>query len=114
MVFLGTVRNMNEGNAVASLDYEIYKEMAEKRMAEIESEVRKKWSVKGMRMVHRYGRLKVGEISVAVAVSSEHRKEAFEACRYAIDRMKRTLPIWKTERTKEGKELYVRGRPIAG
>ncbi len=113
VVFLGTVRNMNEGNEVEVLEYEVYREMAQKKMEEIESEVRKRWNVKGIRMTHRQGTLRVGEISVAVAVSSEHRGEAFEACRFAIDRIKRTLPIWKTERTKEGKELPVRGRPIA-
>ena len=73
---------------------------------------RKRWPVKKIAMVHRVGELKVGEASVGVAVSSEHRAEAFEACRYAIDTMKRTLPLWKKERTREGMDSWVKGSPI--
>jgi molybdopterin synthase catalytic subunit len=112
VMFLGTIRNRSEGRQVRGLEYEVYKEMAERRMLEIEKKVRAKWPVKGVTMVHRYGRLKVGEVSVAVAVSSEHRAEAFEACRYAIDALKHTLPLWKKEQFAGGETSWVKGEPI--
>jgi molybdopterin synthase catalytic subunit len=114
VIFLGTIRNRNEGREVEGLEYEVYKEMAEKRMGEIEKRVREKWPVMKVAMVHRYGRLSVGEVSVAVAVSSEHRAQAFEACRYAIDAIKHNLPLWKKERLKGGKATWVKGEPIEG
>lgn len=113
VVFLGTVRNRSEGSAVVGLEYDAYQEMAEKRMSEIEAQVRRRWPVKRVAMVHRYGRLKVGEVSVAVAVSSEHRAEAFEAARYAIDTIKRSLPLWKKEIFRGGKGRWTKGTPIA-
>jgi len=112
VLFLGTIRDRNEGKAVESLEYEVYKEMAEKRMAELETTVMKKWPIKKIAMVHRYGRLSIGEVSVAVAVSSEHRAEAFEAGKFAIDTIKRTLPLWKKEKLKSGKEAWTKGVPI--
>jgi molybdopterin synthase catalytic subunit len=111
VVFIGTIRNINDGKSVDELEYETYREMGEKKVLEIESEAKARWPVKEIRAVHRYGKLKVGEVSVVVAVSSEHRKEAFEACRYVIDKMKRTLPLWKKERRK-GKDVWVEGTPI--
>jgi molybdopterin synthase catalytic subunit len=114
VIFIGTVRNMSEGREVKGLEYEVYKEMAERRMLEIERRVRAKWPVRKMAMVHRYGRLKVGEVSVAVAVSSAHRAEAFDACRYAIDAVKRTLPLWKKERWVGGRTSWVKGESIEG
>lgn len=111
VVFIGTIRNISKGKPVDELEYETYKEMGEKKVLEIESEAKAKWPVKKIRAVHRYGKLKVGEVSVVVAVSSEHRKEAFEACRFVIDKMKSTLPLWKKERRK-GKEVWVEGTPI--
>ena len=95
-----------------ALTYDVYREMAERKMAEIEEKVRLKWPVVRMAMVHRYGGLKVGEVSVAVAVSCRHRAEAFEACRYAIDTIKGTLPMWKRERFRGGSEKWVKGSPI--
>ena len=112
VIFLGTIRNRNEGKSVEGLEYEVYRAMAEKRMMELESLVKAKWHVKKVFMVHRYGRLKVGEVSVAVAVSSEHRAEAFEACRFAIDTIKKTLPLWKKEKLKSGSEAWTKGEPI--
>jgi len=112
VLFLGTIRDRNEGKAVESLEYEVYKEMAEKRMAELETMVMKKWPIKKIAMVHRYGRLSIGEVSVAVAVSSEHRAEAFEAGKFAIDTIKRKLPLWKKEKLKSGKEAWTKGVPI--
>lgn len=112
VLFLGTVRNRNEGLKVEGLEYEVYREMATKRMGEVERNLRERWPVRKVAMVHRYGRLRVGEVSVAVAVSSEHRAQAFEAARFAIDEIKRTLPLWKKELTKGGRASWVKGEPI--
>jgi molybdopterin synthase catalytic subunit len=96
-LFVGVVRRENAGKAVLRLEYEAYEEMALPLMAEIETEVRKKWPVTDVRLVHRLGPLAIGEASVAVAVASPHRAEAFAACRYAIDTLKARVPIWKKE-----------------
>jgi molybdopterin synthase catalytic subunit len=111
VVFIGTVRNRSERGRVRSLEYQAYKGMAEKQMKRIESEVLQKWPVKKVVMVHREGTLKTGDVSVVVVVSAEHRAEAFDACRYAIDRIKSTLPIWKRERTGR-KGHWVEGAPL--
>ncbi len=81
--------------------------MAEKKLAEIEVEVRRRWPVGEIAMIHRLGRLEVGEVSVAVAVSCPHRVEAFEACRYAIDTLKELVPIWKKENAPDGTGEWV-------
>ena len=112
VLFLGTVRNRSEGKAVVGLEYETYRRMAEMRLAEVEKEVRTRWRVNKITMIHREGRLRVGDVSVAVAVSSEHRAEAFEAARFAIDRIKTSAPIWKKEVLRGGKKLWVVGIPI--
>jgi molybdopterin synthase catalytic subunit len=97
VLFVGSVRDHNEDGRVSEIYYEAYKEMAEKNLTEIEIEARKKWNIKKFVAVHRTGNLKVGEVAVAVATSAEHRKEAFEACRYGIDEIKIRVPIWKKE-----------------
>ena len=107
VTFLGTVRDLTDGRITAALDYEAYPAMAEKKMAEIERATRSRWSVGEMLMVHRLGHLEVGEVSVAVAVSCPHRAEAFEACRYAIDRLKEIVPIWKKENWADGPSEWV-------
>jgi molybdopterin synthase catalytic subunit len=91
-VFTGSIRDHNDKGTVSELYYEAYKEMAEEILAEI-----KRWHVKKFIAIHRTGNLNVSDISVAVAVSSEHRKEAFEACRYGIESIKSRVPIWKKE-----------------
>ena len=96
-LFVGVVRNENGGRAVLRLEYEAYEEMALPLMAEIEAETRARWPVSDVRMVHRLGPLAIGEASVAVAVASPHRAEAFAACRHAIDTLKAKVPIWKKE-----------------
>jgi len=113
VLFVGTIREKSELGKVNALEYQAYSKMAEKRMKKIEAEVRARWPVKKVRMVHREGMLRVGEVSVVVAVSSAHRAEAFEACRYAIDRIKTTLPLWKRERV-AGRSRWVEGTPIEG
>src|SRR3954451_21747287 len=84
VTFLGTVRDLTGERVTVALDYEAYPAMAEKKMAEIEADTRSRWPVGAIAMVHRFGRLEVGEFSVAVAVSCPHRGEAFDACRHAI------------------------------
>jgi molybdopterin synthase catalytic subunit len=107
VTFLGTVRDLTDGKVTVALDYEAYGGMAEKKMAVIEQETRQHWPVGEMVMVHRLGRLEVGEVSVAVAVSCPHRAQAFEACRYAIDRLKELVPIWKKENWQDGTADWV-------
>lgn len=97
VLFLGTVRDNPDGPRVQHLDYEAYERMARAEMERIAGEVVRRWPVLGVALEHRVGRLEVGEVSVAVAVSAPHRREAFEAGRYAIDTLKVRVPIWKKE-----------------
>ena len=106
-LFLGTVRDLTGDFVTVFLDYEAYGPMAEKKLAEIEAEVRKRWPVGDVAMVHRLGRLAVGEVSVAVAVSCPHRAAAFDACRFAIDTLKELVPIWKRENAPDGTGEWV-------
>jgi molybdopterin synthase catalytic subunit len=107
VTFLGTVRDLTNERVTVALDYEAYPGMAEKTMADIEADVRSRWPVGDIALIHRLGRLEVGEISVAVAVSSPHRAQAFEACRHAIDRLKELVPIWKKENWADGSTEWV-------
>jgi molybdopterin synthase catalytic subunit len=107
VTFLGTVRALTDGRQTTALDYEAYPAMAEKKMAEIESETRQHWPVGEIVMIHRLGHLEVGDVSVGVAVSCPHRGDAFEACRYAIDRLKEVVPIWKKENWADGSSEWV-------
>ncbi len=107
VTFLGTVRDLTEGRTTAALDYEAYPAMAEKKLADIERETRDRWPVGEVMIVHRLGHLEVGEVSVAVAVSCPHRAQAFEACRYVINRLKETVPIWKKENWADGTSEWV-------
>ncbi len=104
VLFTGTVRDHNKQDKVSKLHYEAYQEMAEKILQEIENEIHTKWKINKFIAIHRTGTLKVGEVSVAVAVSSEHRKEAFEACKFGIDSIKEKAPIWKKEFAESGTE----------
>ncbi|MEO2091787.1 MAG: molybdenum cofactor biosynthesis protein MoaE [Gemmataceae bacterium] len=109
VLFLGTVRDLTGEQVTVFLDYEAYPPMAEKKLAEIEAEVRRRWPVGEIAMVHRLGRMGVGEVSVAVAVSTPHRADAFDACRYAIDTLKELVPIWKKENAPDGHSEWVEG-----
>jgi molybdopterin synthase catalytic subunit len=107
VVFSGVVRNETGGRPVKFLEYEAHAPMARVKMKEIGEEIRARWSgVKKVAMGHRVGRLEIGEASVIIAVSASHRHEAFEACHYAIDRLKETVPIWKKEHFENG-EVWV-------
>ncbi len=101
-VFVGTVRNHSHGKRVRQLEYSAYVPMAEKLMAEIEQEIKRKWVIESVALVHRVGMLQIGDVAVVTAVSAHHRDAAFEACRYAIDRVKGVVPIWKKEYFEEG------------
>ncbi len=102
VVFEGIVRNHSRDRKTLYLEYEAYEPMAIRKMQEIGEEVRRKFAIDRLGMVHRVGRLEIGETSVAVLVTSAHRGAAFEACRYAIDRLKRIAPIWKKEYFEDG------------
>ncbi|MBI2152189.1 MAG: molybdenum cofactor biosynthesis protein MoaE [Candidatus Rokubacteria bacterium] len=107
VVFSGVVRDETGGRRVKFLEYEAHAPMAEAKMRGIGGMVRARWpGVKRVAMVHRVGRLEIGEASVIIAVSAGHRAEAFEACRFAIDRLKETVPIWKKEYFEDG-EVWV-------
>lgn len=107
VLFLGTVRDVTGDRVTAALDYEAYPAMAEKKLAEVEAETRARWPVGEMALVHRLGHLEISDVSVAVAVACPHRVEAFEACRYAIDRLKEIVPIWKKENWTDGSTEWV-------
>ena len=96
-LFVGTTRNHSHGKEVLYLEYEAYVPMALSLMAKIAEEASARWGLHAISIVHRRTRVAIGEASVVIAVSSSHRNEAFEACRYAIDILKRTVPVWKKE-----------------
>jgi molybdopterin synthase catalytic subunit len=104
IVFRGVARRYSRGRDVIHLEYEAYPEMAEKVMQDIGEEIKSKWPVSGVAIVHRTGVLKIGEASVAIAVAAPHRGEAFAAAQYAIDRLKQVVPIWKKEVWSDGSQ----------
>ncbi len=112
VTFLGTVRDHTGGKRVLYLEYEAYKEMAEKMLDRIAEEVVERWDDTVVSIAHRLGRMEVGEISLVVVAASPHRVEAFSACQYVVNRIKENVPIWKKEAF-EGGEVWVgmEGRP---
>jgi len=106
VTFVGVVRDHSEGRRVIFLDYEAYRERAEAKLREIVAEIRERWELEDVAIHHRLGRLKVGEASLVVVVASPHRGPAFQACAYAVDRIKEIVPIWKKE-IWEGGEHWV-------
>ena len=109
-IFIGSVREFTAGKRVISLEFEAYEKMAIQEMHKIAEQVQHKWSVNKILLHHRTGRLSVGQIPVLIAVSASHRDEAFEACRYIIDTLKQTVPIWKKEIYEDG-EMWVSAHP---
>ena len=103
-IFIGNVRNRGRSGNVSEIYYESYSKMAEQKMREIENEAQTKWEIKKLLAFHRIGNIKVGETSIIIGVSSEHRQEAFEACKYVIDNVKTRVPIWKKEISEEGQK----------
>ena len=108
VTFLGLVRNHNAGRRVQYLEYEAFEPLALKAFARIAGEARERWPGARLALNHRIGRLEVGEASVAIAVASAHRAEAYAACRYAIERVKQIAPIWKREFF-EGGDVWIEG-----
>jgi MoaE-MoaD fusion protein len=106
VIFDGVARNNTKGRRTLYLEYEGYTEMALKTMAQISSEVHEKWPINGVGIIHRLGRIEISESSVVIIVTSAHRRVAFEACHYAIDRLKQIVPIWKKEYFLDG-EVWV-------
>ena len=107
VTFDGIVRNNFDGRQVRYLAYEAYAAMAEKKMADIAAEVQSKFAVGDVAMVHRIGRLDIGESSILIAVAVPHRQPAFEACAYAMDRVKQDVPVWKKEFFADGESHWV-------
>lgn len=107
-IFIGNVRNRGRSGNVSEIYYESYSKMAEQKMNEIENEAQTKWEIKKLVVLHRIGNIKVGETSVIIGVSSEHRQEAFEACKFVIDNVKTRVPIWKKE-ISEKSQKWVEG-----
>jgi molybdopterin synthase catalytic subunit len=104
VVFEGVVRDNARGKQVRYLEYETYLEMAEQQIHTIITEAQQRWGVERVAVAHRFGRLEIGEASVIIVVATPHRGEAFEACRYIIDKLKKTVPIWKKEVATNGEE----------
>ena len=103
-VFIGNVRNRGRSGNVSEIYYEAYSEMAEQKMREIENEAQTKWEIKKLVAIHRIGNIKVGESSIIIGVSSEHRHEAFQACKYIVNNVKTRVPIWKKEISSESQK----------
>lgn len=103
-IFIGNVRNRGKSGNVSEIYYESYSKMAEQKMREIENEAQTKWEIKKSVIFHRIGNIKVGEASIIIGISSEHRNEAFEACKYVINSVKTRVPIWKKEISNESQK----------
>jgi molybdopterin synthase catalytic subunit len=103
VTFLGTTRNANAGRRVTRLEYEAFESMARREMRRLGVEAARRWPLRRVAMVHRIGVVPVGETSVAIAVSAGHRREAFEAAHWLIDRLKEIVPIWKREHFRGGR-----------
>jgi len=107
VLFLGTTRELTGGHQTVALDYEAYREMAERQLAELEAEARRRWPVIECSITHRLGRVPPTEASVAIAVSTPHRADAFAAGQWLIDSLKHDVPIWKREQWADGTQEWV-------
>ncbi len=107
VLFLGTTRQFTDGRETGSLHYECYAEMAREKMAGLVEQARQRWSLEACAITHRVGHVGVGEVSVAVAVSSAHRQAAFESGQWLIDQLKQVVPIWKKENWADGTSQWV-------
>lgn len=111
-LFHGVARDHSDERRVIALEYDAYPSMAERKLREVAEEVAGRWPITGIGVFHRTGRLAIGETSLLVAVSSAHRAEAFEACHYAVDRIKQVVPIWKKEIWESGDSDWVPGHTV--
>ncbi|MFC1574994.1 molybdenum cofactor biosynthesis protein MoaE, partial [Gemmatimonadota bacterium] len=114
LIFLGTVRNHNDGREVTGLEYEAYREMGEKVLGAIAGEAAERFGTDRILVRHRVGRLKVGDVSTAIAVATPHRAEAYEASRYIIEEIKKRLPVWKKEHYTDEEPRWIRGHEPTG
>jgi molybdopterin synthase catalytic subunit len=115
LLFVGTVRDVNQGRSVVGIRYEAYREMAESVLLQIVTEAQRDRADLQIAVEHRTGDLEVGEASVAIAVSAPHRAEAFEATRYIIEEIKKRLPVWKQEKFADGGAAWLNGiNPMSG
>jgi molybdopterin synthase catalytic subunit len=112
VLFLGTVRKKGQSGIVTKMYYESYAAMAKRQIEELEEEIKQRWPINNIKIVHRVGELQVGDTSVAICISSTHREEAFESCRYAIDRIKHVVPIWKKEILIDNSQTWIKGHDI--
>ncbi|RLD22897.1 MAG: molybdenum cofactor biosynthesis protein MoaE [Bacteroidetes bacterium] len=103
-VFIGTVRNSTKNKEVVGLEFESYESMAVKEIDKIITEAKNRWPINEMAIYHRTGMLDIGDVPVVIAVSTPHRQQGFEACQFAIDTLKETVPIWKKEIFADGEE----------
>lgn len=109
-LFLGTVRDHNRGRSVEYLEYHAYEEMAQEQLRRLADQAGERWDFGSVAVAHRTGRLGIGEISVAVAVGAPHRADALAACKFLIDELKRSVPIWKKE-VFDGGEVWIEDQP---
>ncbi len=109
-VFIGTVRDATEGKRVVALEFEAYEKMAISEFEKIVEEAQKQWPICKTAVLHAVGRKEIGDLAVVIAVSAAHRDAAFQACRYIIDTLKKTVPIWKKEIFEDG-EVWVAAHP---
>lgn len=112
VLFYGVARNNSEGRRVRALEYEAHESLAEKKLREVADDVRRRFSITDIGVLHRTGHLEIGETSLLVAVAAPHRQEAFEAAQYAVDRIKAIVPIWKKEIWEDGGGAWVAGHPV--
>ena len=115
ITFIGTARDHHDGRKVIALEYEAYPEMAEKELERLGKEAKERWNLQSLAIVHRIGPVQIREASVVIAVSAAHRNDAFEACRFAIEEIKKSVPIWKKE-IFEGGEIWIgtqSGQPLS-
>ncbi len=110
VTFLGVAREFSRGEKVVELEYEAYSEMAIKKLEEIREEALKKFNIIDVIIIHRYGRISINENIVLIVVAAPHRKDAFQACMFCIDELKRRVPIWKKEKTEKG-EVWIEEHP---
>ena len=111
VTFIGSVRNESKGRAVDRIEIQVYPEMAKAQLESIRAEAIEKFSIEDIAIIHRYGSLKASDNIMIIAVGAGHRNEAFDACRYVIDNIKKRVPIWKKEFTPKG-EFWVEGEGI--
>ncbi|MBF0276917.1 MAG: molybdenum cofactor biosynthesis protein MoaE [SAR324 cluster bacterium] len=109
LLFCGDVRNHSEGKQVEALEYEAHESMALKQINDIVEEAGKRWEIHFVEVIHRFGIMKISECSIAIAVSTSHRKDAYSASRYIIDTVKHTVPIWKKEHFTDGSSEWSKG-----